>query len=208
MKKLLTILVSVCLAVGKAGAVDDDYLGMYQWTDANGVTWGFDSQYDYTGGQYHWTITGAKGYSGIVNVPSTVSDGYSTYTVEGFSGYGFNGCHVKLPSTIKYISGVMTSGIISIDAATPPRLEKGPTSEGSQSGVTILVPEASLSTYRNADGWKDLEVNIISQSAKTDYDINVTAISNSSGIHAAIGEDNLVNVMTMKVTLADRKSVV
>lgn len=192
MKKFLAILVFLGLAVCKAGA--------YEWTDANGVTWDYDTWYDYTGGPSYRVITGAKGYSGIVNVPSTVSDGYSTYTVEGFSGYSFNGCHVKLPSTIKYISGLMTSGIISIDAATPPRFEKGPTIEGSQSGVTILVPEANLSTYRNADGWKELEVNIISQSAKTDYDINVTAISNSSGIHAAIGEDNLVNVMTMKVT--------
>lgn len=158
MKKLLAILVLVSLAVCKAGAVDDDYLGMYQWTDANGVTWGYDYLSDYTGGPSSLSITGAKGYSGgIINVPSTVSNGYSTYTVEGFSGYRFNGCYVKLPSTITYISGLMTSGIISIDAATPPKLENGPTTiEGSQSGVTILVPEANLSTYRNADGkiWK------------------------------------------------------
>ena len=194
MKKLLAILVFVCLAVGKAGAQS------YQWTDANGVTWDYYQQWDYNYSMSYWAINGASGYSGIVNVPSTVSDGYSTYTIDAFSGYAFNGCQVKLPSTIKYIQGLMTSGIISIDAATPPILEKGPEVGSSQSGVTILVPEANLSTYRNAAGWKNLEVNIISQSAKTDYDINVTAISNSSGIHAAIGEDNLVNVMTMKVT--------
>ena len=208
MKKFLTILVFLCLAVSKAGA--------YEWTDANGVTWTF-GQSSYTiNGEYQdlWYIENAKNYSENVTVPQTVYKDSEAITIEAITGPQFrNASNVILPATIKYIgssvfstyySNGMYAGTVKINATTPPALYsydgKITISDIFGSGVTVLVPAASLDAYHTADGWKDMDVRIISQSAKTSYDISVIFSSTSSGIHSKIGEENLGNVMSLTVS--------
>ena len=195
MKKTLAILCLLCLAVTRAAA--------YQWTDTNGVTWTFSSS-SFTinsTSQQLWYISGASGYGENVTVPATVYNGSTAYTVEAVyldsNNWFPSGTTVTLPSTIKYIGGLFrsnASGSIKLNATTPPKY-----SIRGGKCVTVLVPAASLNTYKAADGWKDIAMNIISQSAKTTYSINTTAQASSSGIHQVIGEDNLINVMSLTV---------
>lgn len=206
MKKFYAILLFVCLAVGKAGA--------FEWTDDNGVTWTF-SQSNYTingESQKLWRIEGAKNYGENVTVPQTVYNGTDACTIEAITGPYFpNASNVTLPATIKYIGkyvfsgyddrGLMYAGTVKINAATPPAFDSYYGMKAIiGSGVTVLVPAASLSAYHKAEGWKDMDVRIISQSVKTSYDINATARSTSSGIHASVGEENLGNVMSLTVS--------
>ncbi len=65
--------------------------------------------------------------------------------------------------------------------------------------ITVLVPESLLVAYRAADNWKDIAYRILSIETTTEYDVEVTASDNSSALQAAIGEENLANVMTLKV---------
>ena len=195
MKKTLAILCLLCLAMTRTAA--------YEWTDTNGVTWTFSSS-SFTinsTSQQLWYISGASGYGENVTVPATVYNGSTAYTVEAVNLDSNNwfpsGTTVTLPSTIKYIGGLFrsnASGSIKLNATTPPKYSI----RGGKS-VTVLVPAASLNTYKAADGWKDIAMNIISQSAKTTYSINTTAQASSSGIHQVIGEDDLINVMSLTV---------
>ena len=66
--------------------------------------------------------------------------------------------------------------------------------------TTVIVPAELLESFRNADAWKDVTNQIIANGVRTDYDISVVAQENTSDIHAKIGERNLDNVMTLKVS--------
>ena len=188
----------------------------YEWTDENGVTWTFYKRSFTINGESQslWYINGASGYGENVTVPQTVYNGETACMIEalGNDGYNYkyssifvNGSNVTLPSTIKYIEFEAlnyNAGTVKINSSIPPTLGVHGVYGSYPNfgvGVTVLVPAAYLEAYRNADVWKDMSLRIISQSAKTNYDINVIAQASSSGIHQTIGEDNLINVMTLKV---------
>lgn len=199
MKKLLTILVFLCLVVCKAGAEE--------WTDANGVTWTFyqDSSSNIEESQKLCTINGAKDYGEDIIVPETVYNGSEPYTVVGISLFAYNhffeNCtSITLPKTIKKIYnpyGMTGQGTIMINAQTPPTLDFG--SHSFSDDFTFVVPAESIEAYREADGWKGNALRIISKSAKTEYSITANAQSTGSGIYQAIGEENLGNVISLTI---------
>jgi hypothetical protein len=63
-----------------------------------------------------------------------------------------------------------------------------------------LVPDSLLNSYRTADVWKEFANRILSLSAQREYDVTVSALSNHSALHDAIGEENLNNVVSLKIT--------
>ena len=85
---------------------------------------------------------------------------------------------------------------LSINTTTPPGLDYNVFN----SNTTFSVPDALVDTYKEAEGWKAYASHILSDETQISYDITVTALDNSSGIHAAIGEDNLANVVSLKVS--------
>ena len=187
----------------------------YEWTDGNGVTWKFIQQKFTINGaeQQLWTITGVSGCGESVVFPEKVYNGATAYDVEaiGSSSCVFDNrlqvTAVTLPATIKYIGYNALDfyvGTVTMRGSTPPVLGVYDNLWSNRpnfgTGVTILVPEASLNAYRSADVWSNYAVRVISQSAKTSYDVHVQAESNGSGIHSAIGENNLGNVMSLKVS--------
>lgn len=178
--------------------------------------------------QQLWAITGVSGYSENVVVPEKVVRTDRVYdsttrqyvdvneevTIEaignyGGSGFAFTGSGdprnitaVTLPATIKYIGyGAFGfyAGTVTMKGSTPPVLGANSSYPNFSAGITILVPAGSLETYQTADGWTDYAVRVVSQSAKTSYDVSVVAQANGSGLHSAIGEENLGNVMSLKV---------
>ena len=85
--------------------------------------------------------------------------------------------------------------VFTITNETPPTVGNGcfgPT-------TVIKVPENLVTTYQTADGWENYALHIISTTAQTDYDIT-TDLDNSKDIYTIVGENNLRNVVNLKVS--------
>ncbi len=69
--------------------------------------------------------------------------------------------------------------------------------------VTLYVPTDAVDTYKTADKWSDHKDQIMAVGTKTDYDFTgfyaVTAESGRSVLHTRIGEDQLAEVISLKV---------
>jgi len=209
MKKILSILFFLCLAITKGLA--------YEWTDASGVKWYFE-QYSCTingESQSLWAIYYAEGYGQTINVPATVYKDGEACTIEaiyrgriyvdGSSRYFYipNGSDVTLPASIKYIGQYVFSenfiaGTIKLNATTPPTLYNNNTGVFG-SDVTILVPDGSLGTYHNATPWSDIAVRVISQTAKHTWNVNTIAEIDWSGLERKIGSENMRDVMSLTI---------
>lgn len=215
MKKFLSLLMLLSFLTIKAAA--------YEWTDDNGVTWTFSQESITIDGESQdlWAITEVKNYGEEVVFPEVVYNDTIACTVEAlvpmYQGYypGYNYfwgdqsriSSVTLPATIKYIeynAFNFYACTVTLQGSTPPVLGVSENlwsyRPNFSAGVTILVPDAAVATYRNADVWSNYALRIISQSAKTNYKVFVAAEANGSGIHTVIGEDELINVMSLKVT--------
>ena len=214
MKKILSIMFFLCLAITKGWAY-------YDWTDANGVKWYFEQRTFTINGESQklWTIRYASGYGQTINFPETVYKDGEACTVEAIDGgsiyvdgsnryfYIPNGSDVTLPASIKYIGGGVFSnqfiaGTIRLNATTPPTLYNYDNNIGNVfgSGVTILVPSASLQAYHSATLWEDIVVRVISQSAKHTYNVSTIAESDWSGLETVIGSENMRDVMSLTIT--------
>jgi len=207
MKKILSILFFLCLAITSWA---------YEWTDDNGVKWYFtQNSYTINGEtQKLWAIYYAEGYDQTINFPETVYKDGEACTVEaiycgsiridGYYRYFYipNGSDVTLPASIKYIgesvfSNNFIAGTIRLNAITPPTLYN---SNVFGSGITILVPSASLEAYHSATLWEDIVVRVISQSAKHTYNVNTVAEADWSGLETVIGSENMKDVMSLTIT--------
>ena len=90
-----------------------------------------------------------------------------------------------------------TPGTITLLATTPPAL-----GDNSAFGslMVVRVPDEAVETYHSADIWSDIKARVVGIGAKLDYDVEVTAQSNHSGLTDAIGEKNLGQVVSLKVS--------
>ncbi len=90
-------------------------------------------------------------------------------------------------------------GTITLMTTTPPTLG-GNDAFGDM--MVIRVPDAAVAAYRAADVWSDSKIKprILGIGTQIDYDVNVTALADSSVLHKTIGENNLGNVVSLKVT--------
>ena len=212
MKKILSILFFLCLAITKGWA--------YKWTDANGVTWYFgQNSYTINGeSQSLWTIYYATGYGQTITFPTTVYKDGEACTVGAIidvdnyidgvyrNFYIPNGSDVTLPASIKYIgsnvfSGKFTAGTIKLNATTPPTLQNYQNNVGNvfSPGVTVLVPATSLDAYHSATLWSDNAVRVISQTAKHTWNVNTVAEADWSGLERKIGSENMRDVMSLTI---------
>ena len=131
----------------------------------------------------------------------TIGDGMTT-----IGGYAFSCCSrltsVTIPSSVKSIGdeafeNCPSLALLRSNAITPPSLS----SDGVLNDkLAIIVPEEALESYKNAPVWSDYAIHIMADNAVTEYDVNTVAKENSSGLHQAIGEENLLNVMSLKVS--------
>lgn len=78
--------------------------------------------------------------------------------------------------------------------------QKDVTIDGAPTGVVFRVPQEYLESYRAADGWKEIQAHIIPIEATTDYTLTTSARESTSDILAQIGEDAMLNVMSLKVS--------
>ena len=90
-----------------------------------------------------------------------------------------------------------TPGTITLMATTPPTLGDN---NAFGSLMVVRVPDASVDDYKAADKWIDFKARIVGIGAQLDYDVNVTAQTDHSGLNDAIGEANLGQVVSLKIT--------
>ena len=70
-------------------------------------------------------------------------------------------------------------GIIKIASTTPPTLG----SSGAFSPLMVIkVPDEAVATYRASGNWVNIKSRVIGMSAQTDYDVDVTAQAEKSGV--------------------------
>ena len=73
--------------------------------------------------------------------------------------------------------------------ATPPTL----TGAICDNGITFLVPASAVATYRAADYWSDIKMQVISKDAQHTWDVTAPVLT-------SIGADQFENVMTLTVS--------
>ena len=106
-----------------------------------------------------------------------------------------------IPNTVRIVGSLPSMAEIEMESSEPPLGYKGDFEVIINNFLGIIkVPSASVASYRNATGWHLVASKIISSNAQTNYDIISTAKDASSGIYEKIEEDNLLNVISLKVT--------
>ena len=88
-------------------------------------------------------------------------------------------------------------GIIKLMGTIPPKLD---TSSAFSPLMVIKVPDEAVADYRSSGNWINIKSHVIGMSAQTDYDVIVSAQSEKSGIITSIGESNLGNVISLKLS--------
>ena len=107
---------------------------------------------------------------------------------------------INITSTDLAVIGHLTFtsiGIIKLAGTTPPKLD---TSSAFSPLMVVKVPDEAVETYRATGNWVNLKAHVIGMSAQTDYDVDVTAQADKSGVITAIGESNLINVISLKLS--------
>jgi len=66
--------------------------------------------------------------------------------------------------------------------------------------LTIIVPAEALNAYKSALVWSDYALHIIPDNVETEFDVTTVAKGNLSGLHQAIGEENMLNVVNLKIS--------
>ncbi len=203
MKKIklsFLLLVLIGMSGTKASAYDfsaenDDGVTIYYNTSGSN-----DAYVTYRNGDYN-------SYSGVVRIPSTVSYAGGTRTVTSIGSYAFRGCSsltsIEIPNSVTSIGGNAfqnCSGLaeMTFKGTNPPSIANN-AFDGCN--CTFLVPSASYDAYMNANGWSEkYEHNVLTIGTQTNYDVNVTAQNDRSGIYVVIGASKLKNVTTLKLT--------
>ena len=124
--------------------------------------------------------------------------------VLSIGSYAFSGCSVLNEPSITSTdlanvgeNAFNTPGTITLMATTPPALAAN---NAFGTLMVVRVPDASLAAYRDAEKWSDFKARIVGIGAQLEYDVNVTAQTDHSGLADAIGEENLGQVVTLKVS--------
>lgn len=125
--------------------------------------------------------------------------------VTSIGRYAFSGCRgtnsITIPDNITSIDSYAFDdcfSILTILAETPPAITTNEYTFGSQ--MVIRVPDASVSIYKTANNWSNYASRIFGIGTKIDYDESVNVDNSHSALHEVIGEENLQNVVSLKVT--------
>ena len=142
------------------------------------------------------TSVGQNAFSGCsslasVNMPSVTSIGSSAF-------YECPIYKLNLSKNLRSIGNNNFAKVrqINIDATVPPTIEEQSFGEH----VLFFVPESAVKAYKAAEGWSDYKNHIFSTSDITNFDVIATAQEKESGLLNEIKEENLNNVVTLKVS--------
>jgi hypothetical protein len=147
------------------------------------------------------TTIGGNAFSGCQSLTELVLPSVTSIGNQAFYGCtNLNAPQITSTSLTSIGSSAFSApGVITLMTTTPPTLG-GNDAFGDM--MVIRVPDAAVAAYRAADVWSDSKIKprILGMGTPIDYDVNVTALADSSVLHKTIGENNLNNVVSLKVT--------
>ena len=149
------------------------------------------------------TSIGNGAFSGCSSLTSiNIPDGVTSIGDGTFSGC--RSLEVTLPTSVCMISGFATFNDVqkvSLPNTTPPVLTQPELGMGHPEQPTVFcVPAEAKETYRTAENWSLLYTSIIGTSEWNDAEVDVTALEDGSCIQETIGEENLEDVYSLKVS--------
>ena len=107
---------------------------------------------------------------------------------------------ISVPNTVTSIGSGAFVGIayLHMNGATPPSLTA---SDIINAGALIVLPDAAtLATYQSAPLWKDLKDRMVTKAELQVREVNVSAETSLSTLHRALGEENLISTIKLKVS--------
>ena len=107
--------------------------------------------------------------------------------------YAFQGCSSLKSIDLPACTSIGYCAFNGLESVTLPDVPPTVSSGFTDGGTTFLVSSNALETYWTADYWKDIKMQIISKDAQYVWDVQTPLLD-------GIGRNNMVNVMTLKVT--------
>ena len=168
---------------------------------------------------------GKRAFSGCTSLKNVTLDSCQNLGESAFSGCtslknvtlgccqiigarSFFGCtsleKITLPETITNLGWECFDGttIVTSMATVPPVIDKPEEVYSSipmGEYVLVNVPEASLSSYKSANCWKDMAKRIFPIGTKFDYDVTTEAQPSTSDLLDKVGKNNSNSVVSLKV---------
>ena len=108
---------------------------------------------------------------------------------------------IEIPNSVTSISysafgNCSNLNLVFMQPVTPPSVSSG---TSFPSNTVFIVPNSSLTAYKGAQGWETWKSRIFTKEISY-LDITVAAKNDRSDIHAVIGEENLENVVSLKLS--------
>lgn len=124
-----------------------------------------------------------------------------TTKINDYAFYNFKFINsVSVHNTVTSIGKQAFFGIayLHMNGATPPTLSASDIVDG---GALIVLPDAAtLATYQSASVWKDLKDRMVTKEMLQVREVNVSAETSLSTLHRALGEENLISTIKLKVS--------
>lgn len=151
----------------------------------------------------HCTAIYSSAFEGCTSLVSVTLDSCQTLGDKVF--YGCTSlAKITLPETVTNLGWACFDGstIVTSMATVPPVISKNEYTDISipmGEYVLVNVPEASLSSYKSANYWKDMAKRIFPIGTKFDYDVTTEAKPSTSDLLDKVGKKNSNSVVSLKV---------
>jgi len=148
------------------------------------------------------TSIGDYAFYGCSGLPS-VTIGENVASIGAYAFYGCSGLtQLEIPASVKSIGeyGLNTNSenLVSL-TLFPNSIPELQAATGVHTFPLIIVPAELFDAYLAADNWKEHSGQFVPIGAKIDYNVEVEASNTQSSLHVKIGEQNLQNVVSLKV---------
>lgn len=147
---------------------------------------------------------------GLKSIPNYAYNNCSNLTsitlpnsVKSIGEYAFNNCSdltaLTIPDGLTSIGNYAFNGCSHLNILTLPNTPPTIGSNNLRDDMVYFIPTDAMDTYKSASVWSDFSIHFIASDSESSFDVNTVAKENSSGLHQAIGEENLLNVVDLKI---------
>ncbi|MCR5819885.1 MAG: leucine-rich repeat domain-containing protein [Bacteroidaceae bacterium] len=148
---------------------------------------------------------------GLKSIPNYAYNNCSNLTsitlpnsVKSIGEYAFNNCSdltaLTIPDGLTSIGNYAFNGCSHLNILTLPNTPPTIGSNNLRDDMVYFIPTDAMDTYKSASVWSDFSIHFVASDSESSFDVNTVAKENSSGLHQAIGEENMQNVVSLKIS--------